>query len=190
MYALRTYFYNWNHSYHPHGLNERFSFIWSLHSFWFCPAYVDKSGDFSPFHSAIVYVHPPPTYLPIFESNYHAFVVSLTRLAYFLSHDYLSYINSLGFLFSVSLWPRLTALTKDQRYSAYAAHHVYFYHTAGVHCMCPAMQWLQSWCNRRYFSNQFINSNHAQRYFKSYSKVHNDCVKRTFEAVWRWEHFC
>ena len=46
---------------HPHGLNERFSFIWSLHSFCFCLARADKSGDFSPFHS-IVYVHPPPTY--------------------------------------------------------------------------------------------------------------------------------
>ena len=32
--------------------------------------------------------------------HYHAFViVSLTWLAYFPSHDYLSYINSLGFLF-------------------------------------------------------------------------------------------
>ena len=45
---------------HPHGLNERFSFIWSLHSFCFCSACADKSGE-SPFHS-IVYVHPPPTY--------------------------------------------------------------------------------------------------------------------------------
>ena len=44
-----------------HGLNERFSFIWSIHSFCFCPACADKSGDFSPFHS-IVYVHLPPTY--------------------------------------------------------------------------------------------------------------------------------
>ena len=32
--------------------------------------------------------------------HYYAFViVSLTWLAYFMSHDYLSYINSLGFLF-------------------------------------------------------------------------------------------
>ena len=47
---------------HPHGLNERFSFIWSLiHCFCFCLACADKSSDFSPFHS-IVYVHPPPTY--------------------------------------------------------------------------------------------------------------------------------
>ena len=28
---------------HPHGVNERFSFIWSLHSFCFCPAWADKS---------------------------------------------------------------------------------------------------------------------------------------------------
>ena len=50
---------------HPHGLNERFSFIWSLrtlHSFCFCTACADKSGDFSPYHS-IVYVHPLPTCL-------------------------------------------------------------------------------------------------------------------------------
>ena len=38
---------------HPHGLNERFSFIWSIHSFCFCPACADKSGDFSPFHSIV-----------------------------------------------------------------------------------------------------------------------------------------
>ena len=37
---------------------KRFSLIWSLHSFCFCTACADKSGDFSPFHS-IVYVHPP-----------------------------------------------------------------------------------------------------------------------------------
>ena len=48
---------------HPHGLNEWFSFIWSLHSFCFSVQYAcaDKSGDFSPFHS-IVYVHPPLAY--------------------------------------------------------------------------------------------------------------------------------
>ena len=39
-----------------------FYLITSLHSFRFCPARVDKSVDFSPFHS-IVYIHPPPTYL-------------------------------------------------------------------------------------------------------------------------------
>ena len=43
----------------------------------------DKGGDFSPFHS-IVYVHSPPTY---------------SLRAPIGSHDYLSYINSLGFLF-------------------------------------------------------------------------------------------
>ena len=44
---------------HPHGLNERFSFIWSYPfiSFRFCLARAAKSVDFSPFHS-IVYVHP------------------------------------------------------------------------------------------------------------------------------------
>ena len=47
---------------HPHGLTERFSFIWSLHSFCFCLARADKSGYFSPFHS-FVYVHPPPMHL-------------------------------------------------------------------------------------------------------------------------------
>ena len=43
----------------------------------------------------------------------HEFViVSLTWLAYFLSYDYFSYINSLGFIFlfnSVSLWRRANA---------------------------------------------------------------------------------
>ena len=37
--------------------------------------------------------------LPIFASYYAFVIVSLTWLAYFLSHDYLSYINSLVFLF-------------------------------------------------------------------------------------------
>ena len=46
---------------HPHELNERFWFISSLHSFCSCPAWADKSGDFSPFHSMVyVYVHLPP----------------------------------------------------------------------------------------------------------------------------------
>ena len=40
--------------------------------------------------------------LPIFASYYAFGIVSLTWLAYFLSHDYLSYINSLGFLFILS----------------------------------------------------------------------------------------
>ena len=94
---------------HIHRLNKRFSLIWFLHSFCFCPAQADKSGDFSPFHS-IIYVHPPPTLcftlcfclvywstlkiandLPIFASYYAFVIVSLTWLSYFLSHDYLSY---------------------------------------------------------------------------------------------------
>ena len=37
--------------------------------------------------------------LPIFASYYAFVIVSLTWLAYFLSRDYLSYINSLGSLF-------------------------------------------------------------------------------------------
>ena len=40
-------------------------------------------------------------------THYYAFVIVSLWLAYFLSHDYLSYINSLVFyLFSVSLWRR------------------------------------------------------------------------------------
>ena len=54
-----------------------FLFLSSMHT---C---TDKGGDFSPFHS-IVYVHSPPTY---------------SLRAPIGSHDYLSYINSLGFLF-------------------------------------------------------------------------------------------
>ena len=47
--------------------------------------------------------------------HYYAFViVSLTWLAYFLSHDYLSYINSLGFLFIFCF-----SLTKGQRSKRY-----------------------------------------------------------------------
>ena len=76
--------------------------------------------------------------------HYYAFViVSLTWLAYFLSHDYLSYINSLGFLiyflFFSDEWPTVETLDFTIRigstqtfsyfdlylYSAYAAHYVY-----------------------------------------------------------------
>ena len=92
---------------HPNGFNERFSFIGSLH----IPACVDKSGDVSPFHS-IVNVRPPPSYSlrasgpvywptlkiandpPIFAFYYAFVTVSLIWLSYYLSHDYLSYINS------------------------------------------------------------------------------------------------
>ena len=59
------------------------------------------------FTSLFMFIHlplnhfvPPPCLHLIM--HYYAFVItSLTRLAYFLSHDYLSYmyINSLGFLF-------------------------------------------------------------------------------------------
>ena len=69
------------------------------HSFYFCVACADKSGDFSPFQKM--------TYL-FFNliMHYYAFVVvSLTWLVYFLSHDYFSDINSLVFFkFYVSLW--------------------------------------------------------------------------------------
>ena len=47
---------------HLHRLHQQFSFICSLHSFCFCIAWVDKSGDFSLYHF-IVCVHPPPTYI-------------------------------------------------------------------------------------------------------------------------------
>ena len=80
--------------------------------------------------------------------HYYAFViVSLAWLAYFLSHDYLSYINSLGifiyFLFLSDEEPMLETLDYTIRigststflyfdlylYSAYAAHYVYFSYT-------------------------------------------------------------
>ena len=97
---------------YPHRLNERFSSIWSLHSSCFCLACADKSCDFSP-SLFIDYVHPTShlftsrirlvywwtwkisNILPTFASYYYSFViVSLVWLAYFLSHDYFSYINS------------------------------------------------------------------------------------------------
>ena len=75
--------------------------------------------------------------------HYYAFViVSPIWLAYFLSHDYLSYINSFGFLFtfcfSLTKGPMLEMLDFTIRisstptfsyfdlylYSAYAAHYV------------------------------------------------------------------
>ena len=107
---------------HPHRLNERFSFIWSLHSFCFCPARADKSGDLSPFRS-IVYDFMSTLKiandLPIFVSimHYYAFViVSLTWLAYFLSHDYLFYIIHsdffIYFLFLSDEGPTLETLVR------------------------------------------------------------------------------
>ena len=104
---------------HPHGLNEWFSFIWSLslHSFCFCLAMADKSVDFSPFHSIFMlidlslihFAHPPCLLIDFKNSKWLTvylflhiimhLLLFLTWLAYFLSHDYLSYINSLYFLF-------------------------------------------------------------------------------------------
>ena len=55
----------------------------------------------SPFLRSGVAVAPPcpiiSNDLPIFVSYYVFVIVSLTWLFYFLSHDYLSYINSLSF---------------------------------------------------------------------------------------------
>ena len=51
-----------------------------------------------------------PNDLPIFASYYALVIVSLTWLAYILSHDYLSYINSLGLLFIFCF-----SLTEGQR---------------------------------------------------------------------------
>ena len=75
-----------------------------------CPACADKSGNFSPFHS-IVYVHPPRLLMDFNNSKWS----SLTWLAYFLSHDYFSYINlhvffSFSFLFLSDESPRLESL--------------------------------------------------------------------------------
>ena len=116
---------------HPlHGLKERFYFIWSLHSFSFCPACVDKSGDFSCFHS-IVYVHrhlplihfaPPPRLmiekiandLPIFASYCalscicycFSHLIGLFSVTWiFLLYKFTRFLN----LFSVSFWRRANA---------------------------------------------------------------------------------
>ena len=112
---------------HFHGLNERFSFIWSLHSFCFCPAcawmrwlltfslHCLCSSTSQLFTSRLRLVYwsalKIANDLPIFASYYTVVIVSLTWLAYFLAHDYFSYINSLVFLnlFSVSLWRRANA---------------------------------------------------------------------------------
>ena len=107
---------------HPHGLNERFSFIWSLYSFCFCLAKAVTSHlIFTPLfmfiHLPLIHFAPPLRLLIdlFLHLIMHFVIVSLTWLAYFLSHDYLSCINSLGFLFisslfSVSLWRRVNAL--------------------------------------------------------------------------------
>ena len=88
---------------HLHGLNERFPLIWSLHSFCFCLARVF-------IHVPLILFAPLPrllinfknrkwllTYFCIYFCILSIFApLSLAWLAYFLSHDYLSYINSLG----------------------------------------------------------------------------------------------
>ena len=98
---------------HPHGLNEWFSFVWS---YLFIQFLSSKGGQkrwlltFSLhclcsstshlFISRLRLVYwstlKIANDLPIFASFYAFVIVSLTWLAYFLSHDYLSYINSLG----------------------------------------------------------------------------------------------
>ena len=57
---------------HPHGLNERFSFLLSLHSFCFCLA----SGDFSLFTPLFMFIHlplihfaPPPSLMIDFKNS-------------------------------------------------------------------------------------------------------------------------
>ena len=77
---------------HPHGLNERFSFIWS-HLFIVSHLFIS--------HLHLVYwsTLKIANDLPIFASYYVFVIVFLTWLAYIRSHDYLSYINSLVFLF-------------------------------------------------------------------------------------------
>ena len=125
---------------HPHGLNEQFCFIWSLHSCCFCLVCADKSSDFSPLHSMVYWLTLKITNdLPIFAS-YYAFL--LTWLAYFLSHDYLSFKFTrffIYFLFLSDEGPMLETLditicigsTTTFLYfylylcSAYAAHYVY-----------------------------------------------------------------
>ena len=105
--------------YNPSPRAQRTIFFYLIfHSFCFCVACEDKSGDFSPFLS-IVYVHPPPTWRLrlVYRSTLKILcivIVSLTCLAYFLSLDYLSYINSLAFLFIFCF-----SLTKGQRSKRY-----------------------------------------------------------------------
>ena len=96
-----------------------FYLIISLHSFYFCLARADKSVDFSPFTPLFMFVHLPlihfaplPRLLIDFKNSkwltyfciYYAFViVSLTWLAYFLSHDYLSYKFTRFFIYFLFL---------------------------------------------------------------------------------------
>ena len=122
----------------PHGLNERFSFIWALHSFCFCPSWADKNGDFSQLHS-IVYVHPPSSHLlrtpprlliDFKNSRWLAWVCILSciimHLLLFLLPDWITFchmiISYIFYLFSVSLWWR--ANTQNVR--------VYYIHIGNI----------------------------------------------------------
>ena len=73
---------------------EPFRLIISLHSFCFCLARADKSVDFLLHCSCITYSFCASAFV----------IVSLTWLAYFLSRDYLSFLNSLGFLIFFSFF--------------------------------------------------------------------------------------
>ena len=87
---------------HPHGLNERFSFIWSyrsLHSFCFCLARADKSVDFSPFTPLFMFIHlplihfaPPPRLLIDFK-NSKWLLHPIMHLLLFLSPDWLTFCH-------------------------------------------------------------------------------------------------
>ena len=132
------------------------SFIWSLHSF--CPACADKSGDFSPFHfivcSSTSHLFTSrlrlfywstlkiANELPIF-APYYAFVVSLTWLAYVLSHDCFSYINSLGFfyLFSVSLWRRTNARNVRLYYPYRQYINLFIFRFVSLHFLRRTLSW-------------------------------------------------
>ena len=91
---------------HPHGLNERFSFTWSLHSFCFCLARADKSVDFSPFHSILfMFIHlpllhsaPPPCLMIDFKNSkwltyFCILLCIIMHLLLFLSPDWLTFCH-------------------------------------------------------------------------------------------------
>ena len=103
---------------HARSLDERFSFIWSpfivsvfvqqgrtkaVTSHLFTPLFmfIHLPRLYSASHLRIVYWSQMTyLFLHLIIVHHYAFViVSLIWLAYFLSHDYFSYINSLGFLF-------------------------------------------------------------------------------------------
>ena len=98
--------------------------------------------------------------LPTFVSYYALVIVSLTWLAYFLSHDYLSYKFTrffIYFLFLSDEGPMLETLDYNIRigstptflyfdlylYSAYAAHHVYLYEI--IFNLLYGMQYNHAW---------------------------------------------